>query len=518
MKNIFSSLLLLIIIMRSVNAQTPPDNWFLLDPKIDKVYGVSAERAYNELLKGKTSSTVIVAVIDGGVDPTQEDLKNVMYVNPKETAGNKIDDDKNGYVDDVNGWNFIGGANGNIQYDTYELTRVYKKLSDDFENDKASATGNKDYTYYQIIKKKYDERASETLFNYRRYNFLLSRVNSLMDFSGVEEPTLSQIQELQHVPDSLTRVQESLIKIMGDGTTTSQLVNELQEQIETMKDDAEYHFNPDFNPREIVGDNYSDILERFYGNNNVAGVDAMHGTHVSGIIGADRSNNIGIKGIADNVKIITVRCVPDGDERDKDVGNSIRYAVDMGAKVINMSFGKGFSWNKKAVDDAVKYAADKDVLLVHGAGNDNIDLDSEKVFPSKYYEDGGVAPNWINVGASRWDNEVAYFSDYGKTSVDIWAPGMRIYSTVPGNSYRNLQGTSMASPVVAGVAAMIRSYFPSLTAVQTKEILMKSVVKMKKKVTLPGTDDKKVKLKRISVSGGVVNCYKAVKLAEKKVK
>jgi cell wall-associated protease len=305
---------------------------------------------------------------------------------------------------------------------------------------------------------------------------------------------------------------------MKDGTTALEIRDELADGINEMKAAAEYYYNPDFNSRSIVGDHYDDATERYYGNNDVTGPDAMHGTHVAGILGADRDNNLGIKGFAENVKILTVRCVPDGDERDKDVANSIRYAVDQGAKVINMSFGKGYSYNKKAVDDAMKYAMDHDVLLVHGSGNDNLDVDTAVVFPNKFFADGGVANNFINVGASMWDNRVAEFSNYGKKNVDVFAPGAQIYSSVPGNKYRNLQGTSMASPVVAGVAAMIRSYFPQLTAPQVREILMKSVVKMPKKVLIPGDEKKKAKLKKLCASGGVVNAYNAVKLAEKRTR
>jgi subtilisin family serine protease len=496
-------------------SQTPPNNWFLLDPVKDKVFGVSADRAYDELLKGKTSTTVIVGVLDIGVDATHEDLKNVIFINPKEIAGNKLDDDKNGYVDDINGWNFIGGANGNVQYDNMELTRVYRKLSDKYA---VSTTDSSDYMYYLFIKMQFNEKAGEVLTNYKRYNSFLSKLNALIELTGEEDPSKDQIQNLQNVPDSLLLAQASTIRIMSDGTKAKELADDIKEGIEGMKADAEYHYNTSFNPRTIVGDDYNDATQKFYGNNNIAASDPTHGTHVAGIIAADRTNNIGVKGIADNAKILAIRCVPDGDERDKDVANSIRYATDMGAKVINMSFGKGYSWDKKAVDDAIKYAASKDVLIVHGSGNDNLNADIEDVFPNKYYEDGGEATNYINVGASKWDNEVASFSNYGKKSVDIFAPGVRIYSTVPGNGYRNLQGTSMASPVVAGVAAVIREYYPSLSAVEVKDILMKSVVKMKKKVTLPGSDDKKVKLKKICVSGGVVNCYKAVQLAEKRVK
>src|SRR5690606_348782 len=280
----------------------------------------------------------------------------------------------------------------------------------------------------------------------------------------------------------------------------------------------QYHLNEQFYSRDTVGDNYSNVNERFYGNSDVSGPDALHGTHVAGIIGASRNNRKGIKGIADNVEIISVRCVPNGDERDKDVANSIRYAVDMGAKIINMSFGKSYSTDKKVVDEAVKYAMSKDVLLVHAAGNDNKNLEKESNFPNKYYEDGGLAEAWLEVGASAWKADStlkASFSNYGKTKVDVFAPGYGINSTVPGSKYEEQSGTSMAAPVVSGVAGIIRSYYPELSAVQVKEIIMKSCVPFNGEVIVEeGTKTLKFPFRDLSVTGGIVNVYEALKLAE----
>ena len=301
-----------------------------------------------------------------------------------------------------------------------------------------------------------------------------------------------------------------------------ELIDPIKEGIEYYETKVKYQYNPEFNPRaDIVKDNYADSYEKFYGNNDVKGPDAMHGTHIAGIIGASRNNNLGMKGVADNVRIMGVRCVPDGDERDKDVANSIIYAVDNGATVINMSFGKSQSWDKEAVDRAVKYAQSKDVLLVHAAGNDAKDNDAgETNFPNARFKKHGwfkpkKAKNWIEVGALSWkknEDAVADFSNYGQGNVDLFAPGVDIYSTLPENKYKNLSGTSMASPVCAGVAAVIRSYFPELTAEQVKECLEKSVVKQSYKVKKPGTEEK-VQFSSLSRTGGVVNVYNAVKLA-----
>jgi cell wall-associated protease len=320
----------------------------------------------------------------------------------------------------------------------------------------------------------------------------------------------------------------------------------------------------------LVGDNYADSNERNYGNNDVTGPDAKHGSHVAGIIGADRYNNIGIMGVANNVSIMAIRVVPTGDERDKDVANGIRYAVDNGAKVINMSFGKGYKWDKKVVDEAVKYAEEKGVLLVHAAGNDNLNNDTADVYPNKYYEgaefeayklankkpskpnfkpqlnnNNGMqqrpgynkpaeikpitldsnkyklphAKNWITVGASTYkDDELlkADFSNYGKYNVDVFAPGFLINSSVPGSKYDVFDGTSMAAPVVSGLAALILSYYPNLTAVQVRDIIIKSVTKVNHKVKYKNDKGENIRVPfaDICVSGGIVNAYNALKLAE----
>ena len=309
-----------------------------------------------------------------------------------------------------------------------------------------------------------------------------------------------------------------LINCIFQGTSFKDFYAEqIVEGVDHFKSQVEYNLNLDFDPRPIVGDDPNDVKDRFYGNNDVAGPDALHGSHVAGIIAAVRNNNIGINGVADNVVILPIRNTPNGDERDKDVANGIRYAVDNGAKVINMSFGKGYNWDKKIVDDAVKYAVSKDVLLVHAAGNDNKNLDEAQNFPNPEYLDGGVAASWITVGASGWKNDEtvkADFSNYGKTKVDVFAPGVNINSTTPGSKYQKLNGTSMAAPVVAGLAGLIRSYYPNLTATEVKDIIMKSVVKVDQVVKVQQGDAvKDIPFADLCISGGIVNAYNALKLA-----
>lgn len=503
-----------------IQAQTPPKNWYQLDPVTDGYLGVSSDKAYDQLLKGRTGQPVIVAVIDGGTDISHEDLKANIWINPKEIPDNNIDDDGNGYVDDVNGWNFIGGKNGNVRYDTFEITRLYKILNDKYGNKNVAdipASERAEYNRYIAVRNDFERLSKEPTYNYEFYAGLKQSINRLLADLGNEDPTPEQLEAYQPKGDTLLIAQQMLLSIVKEGASVMEVMEELKDETNAVATDALYHYNPDFNPRNIVGDHYEDDTERYYGNADVKGPDATHGTHVAGIIGADRTNNIGIKGIADHAQLMILRVVPDGDERDKDVANSIRYAADNGAKVINMSFGKAYGFDKKAVDDAVKYAASKDVLLVHASGNDALSNDKNGRFPSDRLFDGTSVSNWLEVGASSYSNNVATFSNYGKKTVDVFAPGVAIYATVPGNKYRNLQGTSMASPVAAGVATMIRSYFPQLTAAQVKEILKKSVVKVKQKVDLPGSEEKAkmVKMKKISASGGVVNAYNAVELAIK---
>ncbi|MCW3077261.1 MAG: in-like serine protease, partial [Bacteroidetes bacterium] len=306
----------------------------------------------------------------------------------------------------------------------------------------------------------------------------------------------------------------------GQGANVDEIISELKDASDQYKPLVECGINLDFDPRSIIGDDYNNPNDRNYGNPDCNGPNSFHGTHVAGIIAAARNNGVGMDGVAADVKIMAVRCVPNGDERDKDVANAIRYAVDNGATILNMSFGKKFSWDKKAVDDAVKYAESKGVLLMHAAGNDHVDIDVETHYPCKKYENGKEATNFVDVGALSWksdDKIVAPFSNYGKKTVDIFAPGVDIYSTTPKNGYKDASGTSMATPVACGVAAVIKSYYPNLTGQQIKTILIKSSLKTYKgkKVIKPGTKDELVKFEKLGKNGGAVNLYEAIKMAEK---
>lgn len=506
----------------------PPENWFNLHKSSDQVQGVSTEEAYNTVLKGKKASKkIVVAVIDSGVDIEHEDLQGKIWVNSKEIAGNAKDDDGNGYVDDINGWNFIGGKNGeHVNHDTYEITRIYARLKPKYENKKESEISKKDleeFKIYQEAAKTVEEKRNEMrqqLMGFSQFYMMYKQAaKSLKAHFGKETFTKEDVQGLETEDASLKEAAGIVQAAYGYGLETEE---DMDGVMEYFKSSLEYGYNPDFESRTTVGDNYDDKKERIYGNNSVEGPDAEHGTHVAGIIAANRNNNLGMKGVAENVEIMVIRTVPNGDERDKDVANAIRYAADNGAHIINMSFGKAYSPYKEIVDDAVRYAEKKGLLLIHAAGNDAKNIDEENNFPNDNFLKKGKAENWIEVGASSWgdyDNFVANFSNYGQTQVDIFAPGVDIYSTVPEQGYKANSGTSMAAPVVAGVAALVWSYYPELSAKELKEVLLKSAIPFKgQKVNMPGSEKEKIDFAKLSVTGGIVNALEALKLAEKMTK
>jgi subtilisin family serine protease len=518
----------LLLSLATLSAQdSAPANWFNLDPS-EGVPGVSTEKAYQELLKNRKGTEVIVAVLDSGVDHEHEDLDDVMWVNEDEIPGNGIDDDNNGYIDDVNGWNFLGNSEGeNIAHDNLEVTRLYRKYHKMFEGkEDASGLSKKDkalFAKYEEYKDVIEKKRAELEESVGVYAALSEAMNKLQKEIGKDKVTVEDLQAVESDDPMIGYAVKIAQSVMAEGQSFESLVKDMEGASKYFTSQYEYHYNPDFDPRPMVKDNFADPYDRDYGNNDVRGPDAQHGTHVAGIIAAERNNEVGMKGVASNVKIMSVRTVPDGDERDKDVAAAIVYAVDNGASVINMSFGKGASPRKELVDEAVRYARKNDVLIVHAAGNDGKEVTNENNFPTDKYAKRGFlnlfgskyAENWIEVGALNWktgEKLAAPFSNYSPFYVDLFAPGMAIYSTVPFDEYEDLQGTSMAAPVVAGVAAMIRSYFPDLTAEQVKDILLQSAVKQKDKVVQPGGEDK-VPFSSLSVTGGIVNAYEAVKLA-----
>ena len=512
--------------------------WHLLDKEKDGVYGISLEKAYDFLRsRNFKSKPVLVAVIDSGVDTLQEDLIHILWTNPAEIPGNGIDDDHNGYVDDIHGWNFIGGRDGkNVKDDSQEEGRVYYKYKEQFDNknirmDSMSNESREHYTMWVKAKKKIMGDGSDDgvdLLMLKRVVNACIKSDSIIQYAiNRKEYTGNDLDSFQAKDIDARTAKSVLLYLFKENhimdMTNTTFITDFTEQADREEKKMEIKETAPKNYRgDIVGDNENDIRDSLYGNNDIMATDPMHGTHVSGIIGAERNNAIGINGIADNVRIMMIRAVPNGDEHDKDISLAIRYAVNNGARVINMSFGKNLSPQKSWVDDAVKYAESKGVLLIHAAGNDAEDVDSVDNFPNPNYKNSKLhAKNWITVGASsdplaeeNFKSYTASFSNYGKKEVDVFAPGTRIYSTLPGgNRYGNLDGTSMAAPVVTGVAALILEYFPSLTPEEVKYCIEKSAIQPAAKAKKPGSENDLVPLSELSSSGGILNAYGAVKMA-----
>ncbi|MFZ9742643.1 MAG: S8 family peptidase [Chitinophagaceae bacterium] len=534
MKSITTFLFFFSISLNLAFAQQYSKGWHHGDLNENGVYGVSTEKTYRDLIKNSSpKKRIIVAVIDSGIDTAHEDLKTIVWTNKKEIPNNKIDDDKNGFVDDVHGWNFIGGKDGrNVGKDSYEGARIYYKLKKIFGTtpiDEKTLDSSKlaQYKLYQKVSTQLENQAKEASMYVMILKDIVLKIpaaDSLLKLAMTKSNyTGDELQNFKSNDPQVNKARATMLGLFQQTrqmeSTNSNLISELLQFYEGEKSKIEaLEKEPPHYRDEIVNDNYDDPNDRFYGNNDVMGTDASHGTHVSGIIGAVRNNQLGIDGIANNVEIMPLRAVPDGDEHDKDIANAIRYAVDNGAMVINMSFGKSFSPEKKWVDQAVKYAESKGVLLVHAAGNDTKNIDVEDNFPSRNFDNdtAKVFSNWITVGASgaSKDDIMASFSNYGKREVNVFAPGVKIYSTIPGgNTYGDKDGTSMAAPVVSGIAALLLSYFPELSPKQLIKILELSSQKIDHSFTKPGTENQQINLSEISITGGVVNSFEAFKLA-----
>jgi len=504
-------------------------NWPHMDIFKDSVPGMSLAKAY-EFLRGRDGKTVIVGIIDSGIDIEHEDLKDVIWTNPKEIAGNGKDDDNNGYIDDIHGWNFLGGKKGSKAPEQLEITRIVKSMLPKFEGktaDQISDADKADFEKFTDLKKKVFDRATKAAGQKEFYKGLHKTIAdgdaAIKKALGKDTYTLEEVTNLNSEDKAIKDALNYLPRMLGGGATVKESIDQIKGGVDYFSSQADYMYNLDFNGR-IQGDNPLDFNDRNYGNNIVlgAGPDELHGTHVAGIVAASRNNGIGMNGVAKNVKIMVARAVPDGDEYDKDVALAIRYVVDNGAKVVNMSFGKGYSPNSEWVYDAIKYAAKHDVLLVKAAGNDGKDIDNQDYlhYPTDSPVNGAteIADNVLCVGAMtrHFDDKLcATFSNYGKTRVDIFAPGLEIYSTVPHNDYKSIQGTSMASPEVAGVAALVRSYYPNLTASQVKHIIMNSGIEFHRNVIVPGSKGEETKsFDDLSVNGRILNAYNALIMAD----
>jgi subtilisin family serine protease len=481
--------------------------WGHLDLVSDTIPGMSVEKTYAEILKGKSGQTVIVAVIDSGIDIEHEDLNDVVWTNEKEIAGNGIDDDKNGYVDDIHGWNFLGDA-----YDE-QLEYVRILASKD--------TSNPDYARAQA---EYDKEYEETVARKAQYDQIYEQVKNanevISEYLGKDDYTAEDVKAIESDDEAITNAVGVMNFMYGNGfDSTEAALTSIKGGVDYFTDKLNANINIDFNGR-TTGDNPDDLSDVGYGNGNVLPSEKgeSHGTHVAGIIAAERGNGLGVDGVANNVKIMSLRAVPNGDEYDKDIALAIRYAVDNGATVINGSFGKYYSTHSDWVRDAIAYAGKNDVIFVNAAGNEGLDLDQKACYPNDQVDNGAeVSETFITVGALEpkyGSSMVAGFSNYGKINVDVFAPGAKIYSTTPENEYDTKGGTSMAAPAVAGVVALIRSYYPKLTAAQVKQIILDSGLALNTKVIVGGDAEDIQPIGDLSKSGKIVNSYNALIMAQ----
>lgn len=483
-------------------------SWGHTDLVTDTIPGMSVDKAYREIIGSKKGTKVIVAVLDSGIDLKHEDLDGVLWTNRKERPGNGKDDDKNGYIDDIHGYNFLGESY-NEQLEYARILRL--NLGDATLQAKAKA--------------KLDEEYQQAIGNKQRYEQIIQAVKNadaaVKKHLGKTDYTKKDVAGIKTEDQTMQQHVGVLMQMYTFADSIPEVLEELNGGIKHFTEQLNYNLKVDFDGRKIVGDNPYDLMDTSYGNGNPQNrvEDESHGTHVAGIIAAERNNGKGANGVANNVAIMSIRAVPNGDEYDKDIALGIRYAVDNGAKIINGSFGKSFSPNAQWVYDAIKYAASKDVLIVHAAGNDGANLDdpNNPNFPNDQVNNGPeIADNVITVGAldPKYGSEMlASYSNYGAINVDVFAPGTDIYSTVPNNKYEFMPGTSMASPAVAGVAALIRSQYPKLSATQVKKVILESGLSTKAKVALGGDASKSGSFKDISTSGKIVNAYNALIMA-----
>ncbi|SDB61595.1 Subtilase family protein [Flavobacteriaceae bacterium MAR_2010_188] len=491
----------------SVLTENEKQNWNHLDLIQDTIPGMSVDKAYDEIVKNKKGKTTIVAVIDSGIDITHEDLDGVIWTNKAEVPNNGKDDDNNGYIDDIHGWNFLG--------DTYYEQMEYTRLL---------ASGDTSNPRYAEAQKEYNEAVQKYTTYKTQYGQLITEIKAadkaVATHLGKANYTKEDVSNIKTENESLAR-SVSIIKYVYtlDFDNVQTALVDLGAQLEDLNNWLDYRLNKSFKGRK-TGDNVNDITDTKYGNNNVMPMKEgeVHGTFVAGIIAAERKNNRGIKGVANNVLIMPLRVVSDADEYDKDVALAIRYAVDNGAKIINGSFGKYYSPHPEWVQDAIKYAASKNVLFVHASGNESLDIDTKTNFPNDDLNaTTEISDNFLSIGAlnSKYGSGlVADYSNYGRKNVDIFAPGSQIYSTEPGNKYDYADGTSFASPNAAGVAALVWSQYPNLTASQVKSILINSGVDLTNKVSVGGDPNNVKSFNTISKSGKIVNAYNALIMAQ----
>ena len=512
-----------------------PLNWHTLSFDRDSVYGMELDKAY-EFLKGKEKKQkVIVAVIDGGFDEQHEDLKEVLWRNRREVPDNGADDDKNGYADDLHGWNFLVTKDGKPVTRTMQDGAIlFLRHRERYDALSAKKRNAKEEKEYQELKKllwkselgvKY--LSIELALAFRKYIEEYDREMKVR-FPGevLKHEHFNAVLDTKNETDTLKLAAHMFYNIMWDMQPESSWDKMFAGRLASEKVAREQYEDllaKQTDERKQVGDDMENLKDRAYGSPILLNETSEHGTHVAGIIGAQRGNEIGMDGVADNVELMLIGAIPNGDENDKDVALAIRYAVDNGARVINMSFGKRVSIHPEWVAEAMRYAEKKGVLLVLAAGNAHQNIDNDSFYPTRHISPKKSIGTFLRVGASDPEGHPAVSSNYGKREVDVFAPGADIYSTVTGDNYRKMDGSSMACPMVSGVAALLMTYYPELSAAEIKDIIIRTAITRKGcRVQMPQSPSMAVARKLadfsdVCVAGGIVNAYEAVKLAERMV-
>lgn len=557
-------LLLVCIGMANVNAQLiKQDNqarkkqsdldWYNCSFGEDGVYGAEVNKAY-EFLKGKkVKKRPVVALIGTGLDVEHEDLKQAIWVNPGEQADGK-DRDKNGFIDDINGWNFLGGKNGQvmerlIQEGDREFLRLKDKYADyitsngeffkiiDGKRVKVSAPENlSEYSYYKnvvmpesqlariyggwnmaYVIAEYGQKFKEDL----RAKFPGQRI-TLQEFQTCYDPNAPQ--------DTLSDVTFTLIATAFQLYKTDDLDFVYKTFVETgvargkeSYEEALKAYGYD-GRKDIVGDDYLNINDNKYGNNVLLTSDAGLGTMQGGIIGGKRGNGLGNDGIMDEAEIMALRVTASGGEPYiKDMVLAIRYAADHGVDIIvlpqqNTLYPDG---QKEWMIEALRYAESKGILVIVPAWELSQDLAKQTFYPNRRMTGDKELTNLMVISSSDKEGNPSLNANYGAKELDLFAPGINIYSAYTGDTYQIGSGVGLASASVAGVAALIKAYYPHLTGSQIRDILLESVtsrkgVEVEKGIEVDGKQTQDLFLfDDLCLSGGILNAYQAIMAADK---
>lgn len=535
------------------------NNWQNLSPEKDGIYGADVNGAYDFLKGKKSKKKVTVALIGTGIDVEHEDLQGSLWINPKEKPNGR-DDNKNGKIDDINGWNYLGNAQGEVLEKARTFAdREYLRLKDKYS--RIQHYGDKYVVVSDDEKELLEVAPPENKPEFDYFNRVVRKESAIgSKYSSIELMKVSRIYangltdklkakfpdkehfSYQDFGSMIDRNDTDTLRMLGmtmisvafmiqpQATWDKVLdyLNNFQPPL-LLKDYQKIEQMNNFDDRTLIGDDPYKITDTKYGNNILLAENSGEGTSYAGIIGAKRSNDMGLDGIADNVQIMTLRTTPsEGEAYPKDVALAIRYAVDNGADIIQMyasasitPFGEQGDW----INDALMYAESKGVLIVQPVASKSIDMDKYPYYPRKEITPAKKLSNMITVAASDKKGSPVPDSNFGIKSLDLYAPGKDIYSCYTGNTYREESGSEVAASTVTGVAALIKSYYPDLTAMQIRDIIINNVTDRsgeeveKQSLNMDQGNAKMIKdlflFEDLCASSGILNAAKAVEAASK---